>query len=152
MFFPSKQKSCQWNKKEKNKQTSSCCSMDFSKKSQKFRLLFSFIIFCHLGLSVAYVGCCVLWGFVVYFWVDRCRRKDCYRGQSINLLFSICLFLKFSFVIAISLLMRFITVNRFWCFKIRAYIFHQSVFAIHFLLQEHTLSMTCLTLSFYTSP
>jgi len=42
-------------------------------------------------------------GFVVYFWVDRLRRKLAYWEVSINLVFSICLFLNSVFVFSVSL-------------------------------------------------
>jgi len=50
----------------------------------------------------------MLRGFVVYFWVDRLRRKLAIRGESINLAFSIWLVLKFCFAFYILICPYFI--------------------------------------------
>ncbi len=44
----------------------------------------------------------MLRGIEVYFWVDRLRRKPAYWEVSINLIFSICLIFKISFVFSIT--------------------------------------------------
>jgi hypothetical protein len=52
----------------------------------------------------------MLRGIVVYFWVDRFRRKLAYWEVSINLVFSICLFL--NSVLFFNLLLLYYFIDR----------------------------------------
>ncbi len=88
-------------------------------------------------------------GFVVYFWVDRRRRKFCYWEVSITFLFAVISFLEFCFYFCNPSLQWFLCKLKREVSKISFFILYLLFYYVLFFKRTHSFTGTFFNVAFF---